>query len=190
MTAKDIQHALFAKFGNSSRLMIPNYTPENWFECDLFRVTKAGYAEEFEIKLSVADFKADAKKGPDDNDRLLHELLPDNHWRKQKFDGRTKHERLSAGDPLGPIRFWFAMPEVVAAKVEIPVWAGLVTFREHREHGPIMNSTWKECATFKRAPQLHRACCRGTIKDHALGVFYWRYWNLRQGYKEESGSTP
>jgi outer membrane autotransporter protein len=41
---------------------MPNYTPKNWFECDVMAVTKAGYLEEYEIKLSASDFKADSKK--------------------------------------------------------------------------------------------------------------------------------
>jgi len=73
MTSKQIQHALFDQFGNASKLMIPNYTPAHWFECDLIRVTKAGYLEEFEIKISVADFKADAKKGPSERDKQYYQ---------------------------------------------------------------------------------------------------------------------
>ena len=54
---KKLYHRLF---GN--RLVLPNFTPNGWFECDIWVLTKSGYGREYEIKLTVSDFKADAKK--------------------------------------------------------------------------------------------------------------------------------
>lgn len=62
ITELDIQIALWKDLQSSRDLVMPNYTPKKWFECDVMAVTKAGYLEEYEIKLSASDFKADAKK--------------------------------------------------------------------------------------------------------------------------------
>jgi hypothetical protein len=181
MNARKIQALLFSEFGNKSALMVPNYTPAGWFECDMWRVTKAGYGEEFEIKLSVADFRKDSLKGPDEHMKKWILTYPEGSKTRQSFDPRTKHERLAAGAPPCPCRFWFVMPDEVAAKVEIPHWAGLIHVREHRgrvhlhKHQP--------------APQLHRAAVDQKITDHARSVFYWRYWKLRNGQPEESVTT-
>jgi len=32
------------------------------FECDILEITKSGYSYEYEVKISVSDFKADSKK--------------------------------------------------------------------------------------------------------------------------------
>lgn len=71
------------------------------FESDFIRVTKSGYSSEFEIKLSVSDFNADAKKGS---------------------VGNTKHDQLQAGKLANS--FYFVMPQEIADKVVIPGWAG------------------------------------------------------------------
>lgn len=184
MKAKQIQQALFEKFGNSSLLMVPNYSPFHWFECDMMRVTKGCFMEEFEIKLSVADFKADALKGPSQHEINIRQHLPEGHYLKKDFNPLSKHERLAQGDAFGPRRFWFCMPEEISSKVEIPVWAGLISFRPFGKrvrfslHGP----------GFKRAPNLHRHCIPIKVTDHARSVFYWRYWSLRNNLKEEA--TP
>jgi len=168
MNARDIQHALFNHLGGSSDLMIPNYTPAHWFECDLYRITKSGYAEEFEVKISAADFRADALKGPTDHQRKIEELSP-GYLRTVGIDPRTKHERLEQGDQHAPSRFWFALPEELAAKVEVPQWAGLIVFRRKNGRGDIR----------KPAPRLHKQKADPEIIQNARGVFYYRYWNIR-----------
>ena len=45
--------------------VLPNYTPHAWWESDVFEITAAGYFVEYEVKISVSDFKADAKKRDD-----------------------------------------------------------------------------------------------------------------------------
>ncbi|MEM9236788.1 MAG: hypothetical protein AAGB14_08420 [Verrucomicrobiota bacterium] len=169
MTEKKIQRALFALYGDSSALMIPNYTPRHWWECDMYRVTKAGYGEEFEIKLSVSDFKADAKKEPDDWTKRIH---------REKRDGGlkhlSKHERLALSDRQAPRRFSFVMPADVAAKVEIPEWAGLMVMVDHAAYPRVE----------KKAPLLHKDKVDPRVIEHARSVFYYRYWNLRNGQKE------
>lgn len=180
MNSAAIQSAIFDQFGAQSALVVPNYTPMGWYECDVLRVTKAGFADEYEIKVSVADFKADAKKGPDQHQRDIYAAAT--RERQAKMEIRTKHERLAAGDPKGPCRFWFAVPEDLAPHLEIPAWAGLVFFR--RGYGGILRMS-----TAKKAPTLHRERIEPAVIEHARGVFYWRFWNLRRGMNKEAAAS-
>lgn len=175
MNEKRIQHSLFYMHSQSSMLMIPNYTPAGWWECDLLRITKAGYAEEFEVKVSVSDFKADSKKADDGHTVWRHGV------REVVRGPMTKHECLAARDPKGPCRFWFAMPEEIAEQVEIPEWAGLISFGKRSMTGRVI----------KVAPQLHRQKISDRVIDHAKGVFYYRYWNIRRyAVEDETEVTP
>lgn len=182
MTAKQIQHALYAQFGQQSQMMIPNYTPRHWFEADMIRITKSGFMDEFEIKVSVSDFKADALKGSSEYELRRWQHLTPEQLASRGLDTRTKHERLAAGDTRGPCRFWFAVPEELLTKLEIPEWAGVVTFRPWgkiaRMNGP------HGAGRFKQAPKRHRERAEASILEHARSVFYYRYWNIRQGQEE------
>jgi hypothetical protein len=68
MTALDIELTVVHHFGvrggmKQSRMMIvPNFIGMYLHECDLFCVTGAGWAWEVEIKVSLSDLLADAKK--------------------------------------------------------------------------------------------------------------------------------
>jgi hypothetical protein len=107
MNEREIQLFLFWRFGPASAVVIPNYRPWGWYECDFYQVTKAGFWVEYEVKVSVADFRADFKKA-------------------------EKHEALAAGEARGPRRFWYVMPWELAEKLsgEIPQYAGLMGVRE------------------------------------------------------------
>jgi hypothetical protein len=69
---------------------------------DVIGITKARFVIEIEIKRSVADFRADAKK----------------------------HHRQNRGFYLDsqPNQFYYLMPKLIADKVEseVPIWAGLM----------------------------------------------------------------
>ena len=62
MTERDIQIAIWWAWGKAGHCCMPNYTPRDWWECDVFCVSKAGYFTEYEIKLTAQDFRADAQK--------------------------------------------------------------------------------------------------------------------------------
>lgn len=103
MNEREIQQVLFNHFQSRSVIVIPNYTPLYWYECDFFQVTGAWYWVEFEIKISIADFHADFKK-------------------------REKHKALREGNSAGPRRFWYVVTEEMAERVqaELPAYAGLM----------------------------------------------------------------
>lgn len=178
MTERTIQNALFEEltYRKGYRLACPNYTLPSWFECDLFAVTKAEFAVEFEIKISKSDFKADVKKGP--SERFKKWAMYSNN----RHDLRSKHERLAAADPFGPSRFFYVVPEGMVTVEEIPAWAGLIyaNKREAHHEGPIRIFLRE----IKKAPKLHRHYVPAKVTDHARSVFYYRFWNLRRGMSE------
>lgn len=84
---------------------VPNTTNVFYWEADLISVTKAGLAHEFEIKISLSDYKADAKK-------------------------KMKHWHLENGDRC-PAYFWYV---TYGFEIEPPVYAGWIKIIEIENH--------------------------------------------------------
>lgn len=165
MTERKIQDTLFPwlAYERSYKLCIPNYTPARWHECDVFAVTKADMGVEFEIKISRSDFKADASKV-------------------------DKHRKLFASHESGPSRFYYVVPEGLITVEEVPDYAGLLYIVEsQRVHTTVAPRLYVR--EVKKAPKLHRQPVPEKITDHARGVFYWRFWNLRRGLTESADNV-
>lgn len=152
VTEREIQRRLWFIYRSSYRLLVPNYTPRGWWECDMFGVTKAGYFTEFEIKLTLADFRSDRSKCCRDRTGL-------------KF----KHEQLETRATAGPSAFWYVAPAGVIPLNEIPKWAGLQEFNG------------RSFKRVKPAPRLHWEKVHQSIVHHALTCCYWRFWRERTG---------
>ncbi len=128
----------------------------------MFEVTRSGYFREFEVKLTLADFRRDAKKA--DEFRLT--------WDGPK-ENRNKHGLLATGDPRGPVEFSFVAPEGLIPESELPHFAGLI---EVKDHGADHESNWRyTLRTVREAPRLHNTKIDDSIRRHALGVCYARY---------------
>lgn len=98
--ADQIERELYRDNLGKTSLMVPRYTPTNWWEIDLLAITNSGYAREYEIKTSLPDFRRDFEKG-------------------------DKHRRLAEGKCF-PSYFWFVCPEGMIPLAEIPDYAGLM----------------------------------------------------------------
>jgi hypothetical protein len=168
MTARQIQIRIIRRRFEKS-FLLPNYTPSQWFECDIFEVTKAGYFREYEIKLTYGDFKADRKKektkvsfaGSEENGQ---------RWTRREPRIGTKHQMLADKALIGPSQFWFVCPENSADVIplsEIPSWAGLIYI-------PIDGGEIE----IVKAPKLHRSKHNPEIIKHARGVCYYRFHRL------------
>ena len=96
-------------------VMAPNIYVLGW-ESDFISVTNSGYIYEYEIKLSVADYKKDFKK---------HVVDVDENWRGKRLN---KHDCLSGKIERAekPKRFYFVMPKDMVPVSEIPEYAGLI----------------------------------------------------------------
>lgn len=170
ITERRVQDWLFHELRSSCALILPNYTPAGWFECDLFAITRAGFTVEHEIKLSLADFKKDAEKSTSQIEPKFDATGErDGYERVHDY----KHQRLWNKDAKGPCRFYYVVPEGLLTATQVPRWAGLKTFKTFGGGKRLFFTTQKP------APLLHRKKPDAKIIAHAQSVCYWRFWNLR-----------
>jgi hypothetical protein len=162
LTEARIADALYLDQRAASRLIAPCFTPPDWHECDVMAVTRAGYFVEFEIKRSLADFRADARKSDSEP-----------AGRGRRGVGRRKHDRLAAGDPAGPTRFWYVVPAGLIAPEQTPAWAGLRYAQRYGNARGRGVRLW----TVKPAPRLHsRRVDPEAFERLVFTRLYHRYW--------------
>lgn len=119
-------------------------------EHDIFCIRKSGYADEIEIKISVADFNKDFEKTYYKHGRI------------------NKHEAIQRG-LMPACYFSFFLPETIADKCDIPDYAGLyVAYIDNAGH---MRVTEK-----KRAPRLHKNKISDKLEYKILHKMYFKYW--------------
>lgn len=143
-------------------LVCPNYTPRKWWECDVFELTESGYFNEYEIKLTRSDFKADSKK-----------IERTYNWQANEEKIRVKHELLAAGEITGPSRFFYVVPEGLITVEEVPAWAGLITCK-------VNHPARRFCVVdqvVKNAPRLHKQKADPKVVEHVRSIFYYRFMN-------------
>lgn len=85
------------------------------WESDFLNITKTGYANEFEVKISRSDFFCDFKK-------RRHQVLGTGLY--TGYDGKLKTQKFK------PNRLWYVVPENLVSKTEIPKHAGLIYMNE------------------------------------------------------------
>ncbi len=169
MNALTIQVALRRKLVGTAVCIAPNYTPANWWECDLWAVSRAGYVTEFEIKLSRKDFLADSRKS------ALRRL-------NGKFTMANKHELLAGHDVNGPSRFYYVTPE--GLDVEVPEWAGLVVAIQYEQYPNVAYLHTK-----KAAPQLHKKKATRREIQLAHRRMWHRYWDCLETLSANRGAA-
>lgn len=158
LTAKRIK-ALLMRERHLKHFVLPEYTPRNWFSCDVWELTKAGYGVEYEVKVTRRDFEHDQMK-----------------MRRDREDQtvKTKHRMLEAGHLSGPSRFYFVMPMGMIEHALVPDWAGLIEIVRSAT-----GSTIHEHYA-KMAPTLHKQKVDAQIVAHARTIPYWRFHTLAQ----------
>lgn len=161
MTARDIQRSLLLDRYRRN-LCCPNYTPNRWWECDVFELTASGFFVEYEIKLTRSDFKADAMKVK-------------RHWNGAFDRDEKKHDLLAAADVNGPSRFYYVVPEGLIEQSELPLWAGLITCTMRSAPSAKFPVIIKEAV---KAPRLHKRKLNEQVATHVRSIFYYRFMNL------------
>ena len=157
MNEMEIQNLFYPRNSSRFSMIVPNCYPVKWFECDLLCITHAGFMCEYEIKLTLADFLADAKKG-------------------YGPVGPSKHELLAKGDVKGPSKFWFIVPDTL--KVDVPDFAGLLRLNTLPDKGSFGWFT-----AVKKAPRLHKTKMSESTKDILQKNLCFRYWRQRLNQK-------
>jgi hypothetical protein len=143
-------------------MLLPNYTPRNWWECDLFELTRDGFYREYEIKLSLKDFQDDARK----------RKLTDFNFNTEMRDWEVKHELIKLRSPRAPVLFWFVSPRGIIRHDLIPEWAGHIEI-------DTQDSRLIELET-KAAPRLHKSKFSDDPKrmKHFMTICYFRFHRL------------
>lgn len=135
---------------------VPNYFV-GAYECDIYTVNKNLYSTEYEIKKTVADYKKDFCKS---NNRWI--------WTDKTRNGSEKHELIKTGRRTN--RFYFVIPEQLKECVEIPSYAGLITFDIQKE--------WFWINIVKQAPRLHKNKTDDKEILNIIRNFNYRHYSL------------
>jgi len=156
-TEKEMQLALFEWLEMRKRtLIMPNFTPRRWQECDMFSLTAALYYHEIEVKVSRGDFRAD--------------------FRDKRYKHMTLAETFPSRSLKSPPRtFMYACPAGLLSVADMPEYAGLIHVRRYiRDYC----ATRYEVRIEKKAPVI-----RGAEKLSSEQVFqisshlWYRYAN-------------
>lgn len=149
--SRRITHALLGhlRLRGKGSIIMPNvYVDNSPWESDVIRVTKAGYWVEYEIKTSLADYRADFNK-----ERSIGCLQPINkhaaYQTKEAIELRRYRSEHSRQIPK-PKHFYFVTPVGLLDNVELPPHCGLLEF------DPEAKRTWG-IRTQRRAPTLKPA---------------------------------
>jgi len=163
LTEFDVQMCFYRLHSHRYKILIPNYTPVRWFECDLLGITKADCAHEYEIKLTKADLKNDWNKTDWEYRHRGHK------WRKENTG--SKMEMLAAGDERGPIEFSYILPKGMVEPGEVPDFAGI--YEVNNENQTLLMHQ------VRQAKRLHKKNVAEAVKAHIYSVFPYRFWNER-----------
>lgn len=185
VTEKTVQDSLYCHLrGGGFSHIFPNMDTITGYEADILAITKAGYAYEYEVKLTLADFRADLNK------RCKHASLSGKvkkisypySWGKEREVYVMKdapldfYEAMRSGTCFPeqrPKQFWYVVYGFSVPEGELPAYAGLMQFIDSRHGFKILTPAPKLKAN-KVSPQRLK---------HATDNMLFRYWSLRM--KEE-----
>lgn len=150
------QRTLYWRHRSGSRLILPNYTPHRWYECDLFVVLASGFTIEYEIKRTVSDFRADRRK-------------------------TRKHQRLRDRDrnDFLPTRFFYVVPEGLIDDRDVPDYAGLMHLPRMSDDRPVWNER-----IVRQAPRLSTTRVPERIMNHGRATACFRFWHERFAFED------
>lgn len=170
-TEQSIVELLDGRYANGAKYKASNiYVFRDDWESDFFMVNVGGYTYEVEIKVTIADFKVDARKVD------KHSILKDGtyssrvgHHRKDvPSSSKDSIEWVTTQKPWGrrPNKFFYAVPEGMIDIADVPAYAGLMYAREN------------DIITVKEAPFIHKEKMK---LEHLLCMKFYCYWqeNLR-----------
>ena len=171
--ANTLEKAFYLSTYERYELIAPNiYLDWGYSELDLMGLRRSGFIDEIEIKVTKSDFNADFKKSLKIQDSLIQQGKYSHYSRRVV----PKHECLPKGLAVCNY-FSFLLPEDLAEKVEIPVYAGLYTFY-------VDNAGIGRVREVKKAPLLHRRKLPLEKKyeiGRKMAYRYWHHIKMKQG---------
>lgn len=158
-----IARSLWLKWGMGANCAAPNIKLYP-FESDLLVLRNTGYVIEYEIKLSVSDFRADSKK----SHRVLTGTEHNGTFIKELYGTVTRHDWLRMG--AGPNRFYYVVSDSIMDKLDVPDWAGVI--------GCWPTRSKDRCGVaIRKSPKLlHRKKAGDQVQKKILQSLYYRYW--------------
>lgn len=175
MTEKEIQNLMYGYLQRQNLWPIfPNCDTITGYEADLVAITSAGYAYEYEIKVSLQDFRADRRK------RHKHASLSGQTKKIPNPYARYEHQEtanvLIDADPIRPMRdrcrpewrprkFWYVIHGFEIPEQDLPPYSGLIIAPQIEIRVP--------------APTLAAQKVDPKKIAHAYRNMLYRYWNLR-----------
>lgn len=143
---------------NSVKYFTENLNVYDW-ESDVLKITKSGYAYEFEIKISRSDFKNDFK-----HKKKKHTLL----------ESKENSSKI-------PNYFYYVVPEGLVSEEEVPEYAGLIYVL-----GTIMGkgSVYYQFQEIKKAPKLHSNKI-DEISLNLIDKFYYNYIHWKHKHEKD-----
>ncbi len=155
-------HSIYGHLRTGFVAAAPRYTPPKWWQADLWAVSKAMLATEYEVKISRGDFFADCKKKTDP-------------W---LGPSEKKHDLLAAGNINGPARFYYVVPSELVTVDEVPAWAGLIEM--HCRCKVETSNFWDWPFLYKKkAPQLHGERVTNDQVNQIFRCLHYRFWLLK-----------
>lgn len=135
LTEGDIQNILSIHFltPNAKKYEMENLFVFGW-ESDYLCITKSDLIYECEIKISRSDFQNDFKH------------------KKEKYLLLESKEKDVAADNKKPDYFYYAVPEGMITKDEVPEYAGLI----YVSKASGSNNVFSTCSVVKQAPRLKK----------------------------------
>ena len=148
ITENMIQQTLAKKFFNDFFMCNKFYSE---FEADFLRITNSGFLYEYEIKMTVEDFRKDFSK------ESKHHIKP-----------TTKHEMLKSGE-LNIKHFYFCAPSGIIPVEQVPEEFGLIEFRREGNYQQLFSTTVQK----PRALSNHIADFKFKVK--IMEKVFWSY---------------
>lgn len=143
---------------SSVKYFTENLNVYDW-ESDVLKITKSGYAYEFEIKISRGDFKNDFK-----HKKKKHLLL----------ENKENNAKM-------PNYFYYVVPEGLVTEDEVPEYAGLIYV-----HATVIGNSriYYQFQEIKAAPKLHS----NKIDENNLNLidkFYYNYIHWKHKHEKD-----
>lgn len=169
-TERSVQDATYIHCAIKNHEIInPNSKLFDW-ESDLISVTKSGFIHEFEIKITRADFKQDAKKR---RATLLCNPEVKGYW----------GSRVCAR----PNYFWYVVPKGLITHDEVPEYAGLIyAMKPVVGHHLYFNTT----RLIKEAKRIHSEKATEADRRQLARSMTLRFWKQRLRETEVRPELP
>lgn len=151
ITEWDIQNKLWGhlQYKKKHNFIYPNNVSMFRWEADMISVTGAGFVNEYEIKISKGDFRADFKKP-----------------KHQIFLGENKKVKHY------PTYFWYVTYGFDVNMDDMPSYAGWIDLYQ-TTYGRLV------LIVKKKAPKMNNSKLSDTMREKIYKNMFWKYWNIR-----------